>query len=75
MCQELQPNYVNAVIRLESVGVKWYCGTCRVKIVVNLPKTTEAKNPTTRIKLNNIKEIMKVTQSYAAAAKANTQRI
>ena len=43
--------------------------------MVNLPKTTEAKNPTTRIKLNNIKEIMKVTQSYAAAAKANTQRI
>ena len=57
MCQKLQTNDVNAVIRLESSGVRWHCSTCRIKIVVNSPRTTEAKNSATLIKLNNIEEM------------------
>ena len=75
MGQKLHPNDVNAVIRLESLGVKWYCSTCRVKIAVSLPKN-DTENRTTIIKLNNIEEMMKrFTQTYAEAAKANTERI
>ena len=71
MCQELQPNDVNAVIRLEGLGVKWYCSTCRAKIVESLPKN-DTENQTALIKLSNIEEMMeRFTQTYAEAAKVN----
>lgn len=76
MCQGLQPVDVNAVIKLETLGVRWYCDQCRPNIAPATNSISGVENSSMISKLNNLEQTMqKFTQTYADAARANTERI
>lgn len=78
MCQGLQAADVNLVIKLEKLGVRWYCDQCRSIIKNTIPKNSlpREENSSTLTKLNDLEQMMKkFTQTYADAAKTNAERI
>jgi hypothetical protein len=74
MCQGLQNNDVNMIIKLEGQGVRWYCENCVPRL--HDVRTDQNENSATLSKLDNIEQMVKkFTQSYAEAVKANTESI